>query len=350
MFYFIVFISGFILSLGLTFLIQRWATKKNIAMATPRVRDIHQKPVPRLGGVAIFISFWLVVAGILIFNPNQLVFVQQKIGSIDKNLMGLIVASVIWFIIGLIDDIKGLKPWIKLVAQIVCGIVIVAFGIKIWWLSNPAGGLNIVLNYWTYILVPIWVVLLMNVTNWLDGVDGLASSISFITLIVLFLLAIDPAVNQTATAILCVILAGAVLGLLPSNWNPAKIFLGDTGSGFLGLMIATFAIISGAKLATAFLVLGIPILDAIIVIVGRVKGRRSIFSADTSHLHHKFLQVGFSPKQTVLILSFISIIFGIIALRTQTQGKMTAILWLSVVMGIILIALFIARRKRERSK
>lgn len=343
-----VFIISCLLSLGLTYLVRIFAVKNNLAMAVPRERDIHKKPIPRLGGVAIFISFWLTVAGILIINPSWLNFVQDKFFNIDKNLWGLILASLLWFAVGLLDDIKGLKPWIKLLAQLLCGIIIVFFGIKIWWVSNPVGGLNIVLNNWTYLLVPLWIILLMNVTNWLDGIDGLSSSISFITLIVLFLLAIDPVVNQTATALLCIILAGSVLGFLPLNWNPAKIFLGDTGSGFLGLMIATFAIISGAKLATAFLVLGIPILDAIIVIVSRYKGGKSIFAADTSHLHHKFLQAGFSVKQTVITLSVISMIFGIIALRSQTQGKMTAFLWLIIVMGIILISLSLIKKIRER--
>lgn len=348
MFYLIIFSISFCLSLLLTFLVRKFAVKNNIAMAIPRARDVHKNPVPRLGGVAIFITFWLTVIGVMIVSPGMLFFVQEKIIGIDKNLLGLIIASLIWFIVGLIDDTRGLSPWIKLIAQLICGIIIVTFGVKIWWVSNPVGGLNIVLNSWTYILVPVWIVLLMNVTNWLDGIDGLSSSISFITLIVLFLLAIDPAVNQMATATLCIILAGAVLGFIPANWNPAKIFLGDTGSGFIGLMIATFAIISGAKLATAFLVLGIPILDAIIVIVGRLRGGKSIFAADTSHLHHKFLQAGFSAKQTVIVLSIISAIFGVIALRTQTQGKVTAILWLFAVMGIILISLYIVKKLRER--
>lgn len=346
--YILIFIFSFCVSLGLTYLIRGYAIKNNIAMTKPRERDMHKNPIPRLGGVAIFIAFWLTVSVILVIDPGLLTFVQEKVIGIDKNLLGLIIASIIWLAIGLFDDIKGLKPWIKLIAQLVCGIVIVIFGIKIWWVSNPAGGLNIVLNNWTYLLVPVWIVLLMNVTNWLDGIDGLSSSISFVTLIVLFLLAIDPSVNQAATALLCLILAGSVLGFLPLNWNPAKIFLGDTGSGFIGLMIATFAIISGAKLATAFLVLGIPILDAIIVIIARYKGGKSIFAADTSHLHHKFLQAGFSVKQTVITLSIISIIFGIIALRSQTQGKITAILWLVVVMGIILISLSIIKKIRER--
>lgn len=346
--YLIVFIVSLVVSLLATKLVKDYAIKNKIAIAKPRERDVHKKPIPRIGGVAVFISFWLIVIGIIIINPSSLIFINDKIAGIDKNLFGLFLASLIWFLVGYIDDTKGLKPWIKLFAQVVCGVLIVSFGIKIWWLSNPLGGLDITLGGWTYLLVPIWIVLLMNVINWFDGVDGLAPSISIITLVVLFLLAIDPGVNQPATALLCVILAGVLTGFIPYNWNPAKIFLGDTGSGFLGLMLGTFAIISGAKLATAFLVLGIPIIDALIVIFTRLKHKKSIFSADKSHLHHRFLEAGFGVKQTVIFLSIISIFFGAIALKSQTQEKFQAILWLVAIMGIIILSLTLIKKYKKK--
>lgn len=345
--YLIIFIVSFVISILATKLIKNYGIKNKIALAQPRTRDVHKKPVSRIGGVAVFISFWLVVLGVLIIKPGSFTFIKEQIAGIDKNLLGLFMTSLLWLVVGLYDDIRGTKAWVKLLTQIICGVLIVSFGIKIWWISNPFGGLNIVLGGWTYLLVPVWIVLLMNVINWFDGIDGLAPSISIITLVVLFLLAIDPAVNQSATALLCVILAGVLVGFLPSNWNPAKIFLGDSGSGFLGLMLATFAIISGAKLATAFLVLGIPILDALIVIFGRVKHKKSIFSADKSHLHHRFLQAGFSVKQTVIFLSIISLLFGIIALKSQTQEKFQAILWLVVLMGIILLSLSLIKKYKK---
>ena len=347
MFYWIIFIAGFIVSFGLTFLVRKYAIKHKLALAIPRERDVHTKPIPRLGGVAIFCAFWLTVGAILIFYPEKLIFVNEKILGVDENLCGLFIASLIWLITGIIDDVRGLPAWVKLLVQFICGVIIVAFGIQIWWISNHAGGLNIVLNSWTYLLVPFWIVLMMNVTNWLDGVDGLSSSISLVTLLILFFLSIDPAINQNATAMLCIILAGCVLGFLPANWNPAKIFLGDTGSGFLGLMLGTFAIISGAKLATAALVMGIPILDTLVVIIGRLSKKKSIFSADKTHLHHRFLDAGFNPKQIVIILSMISLAFGLLALKLQTQGKMTAFLWLLAIMGILLVGLSFLKKKRS---
>lgn len=346
--YLIVFIISLIVSLVATKLVKDYAIKNKIALAIPRERDVHKKPIPRIGGLAIFISFWLTVIGIVLIKPEYLHFSGENILGVDKNLLGLFFASFVWLVAGIIDDTRGLKPWIKLIIQFVCGILIVGFGIKIWWISNPLGGLDIILGNWTYVIVPLWVVLLMNVINWFDGVDGLSPSISIVTLIVLFLLAIDPSVNQPATGILCIVLAGVLGGFIPSNWNPAKIFLGDTGSGFLGLMLATFAIISGAKLATAFLVLGIPIIDALIVIFGRVKNKKSIFSADKSHLHHRFLQAGFSVKQTVIFLSLISIMFGVIALKSQTEEKFQAFLWLIVLVVIIITTLSLIAKRKEK--
>jgi len=345
--YLIPFILAVFLSMGLSYLVSKLAIKNNWAITKIRTRDVHSKPIPRVGGIAIFISFWLIVIGYWLIAPQKLHFVDQTIFGMDKNLFGLLVASIFWLTIGVIDDFRGIKPWLKLFCQVICGILIVAFGIKIWWVTNPLGGLNIILDNWTYILVPMWIILIMNVVNWFDGIDGLAPSISFITLIILFFLSIDPKVGQSSTALLCIILAGAVLGFLPANWNPARVFLGDTGSGFLGLCLAVFAIISGAKLATAFLVLGIPILDALVVIITRIRNKKSIFSADTSHLHHRFLKSGFSIKQTVLILSFISLLFGLLALKSQTQEKMLAFLWLFATMGIILLALIIIKKFKK---
>jgi UDP-GlcNAc:undecaprenyl-phosphate GlcNAc-1-phosphate transferase len=352
MIYLVSLLLSIIISFITTKIVLTYSLKNKVGLSIPRKRDVHTKPIPRIGGIGIYISFWIVVGIILLLFPESLSFVESKIINIDMNLLGIIIASTIWVIIGLVDDTKGLKPSIKLFFQFICATIIVLFGVKIWWISNPLGGLNIGLEQWTYLLVPIWIVLLMNVINWFDGIDGLSSNISAVTCIILFLLSIDPNVNQPATALLCIILLGVLIGFIPYNWNPAKIFLGDTGSGFLGLMLAVFAIISGAKLATAFLVLGIPILDALVVIFSRLKNKKSIFSADKTHIHHKFLKAGLSVKQTVIFLTIISIVFGIVALKTQTQEKFQAFLWLMLIMGIILLTLtnIIKNRNKNVSK
>lgn len=338
--YILPFISSLILALIFTPLVLNWAKKNNLSLAKPRERDVHKNPVPRLGGIAIFSSFWLVMIGYMLFCPDKLHFVDQKVLGIDLNLWGVIFGSIILLILGIMDDTKGVKPWPKLFWQVVAASLVVIFGIKIWWFSNPLGGANIILGSLTYVFVPLWIVLVINVMNWLDGLDGLADGVSFIALIILAILSLKPAVNQPATALISMILAGASLGFLFYNFNPAKIFLGDSGSMFLGFMIAVSSIISGGKIATALLVLGIPILDAFWVILRRLYSGKSPMEADKLHLHHRFLQIGLNQKQTVLIFYFIAALFGIFALQNGTKGKMIAGLWLIailVIMGLMLV-------------
>lgn len=347
--YLILFLASVIVSIFCTYLINNLAIKYHWAIRKPRERDIHQKPTPRLGGVALFLSFWIVVLIYYLFSPTSFHFVDEKVLGIDKNLMGVFLGSSVLLLLGIIDDLRGIKPWPKLFFQFLAAFLVVVFGVKIWWFSNPVGGLNIILGNWTYLIVPVWIVLIINVINWWDGLDGLADGISFITLIVLAILSATPLVNQPATALICLILAGACLGFLPFNFNPAKIFLGDSGSMFLGFMIAIAAIISGGKVATVALVLGIPILDAFWVIIRRIISGKSPAKADKFHLHHRFLSIGLSQRRTVLLLYLISASFGIIALQSGTQGKLYASLWLFVMMVIISLGLVIIRMRKYKN-
>lgn len=346
LFYLLPFLSSLALSLLFTPIVRKMALKHNWAIAKIRARDAHQKPTPRLGGVAIFLSFWLVIISYWIFSPQKLHFINEYILGLDKNLIGVLLASIIWIIVGIIDDLRGITPWKKFFVQGICGLIIVAFGINIWWISNPSGGLNLVIGNWNWLLVPLWIGLMMNVANWLDGIDGLCSGVSIIALVVLFILSIAPNVEQPTTALLCAILAGSVSGFLFFNWHPAKIFLGDSGSVFVGLMLGVISIISGAKLATAALVMGIPILDAIWVIIQRLAKKKTIWSADKIHLHHQFLQAGLGIKQTVIIFYAIAAGFGIVALHSETFGKMMAIWYLVIIMVIIVVALKIIKTRK----
>jgi UDP-GlcNAc:undecaprenyl-phosphate/decaprenyl-phosphate GlcNAc-1-phosphate transferase len=348
MIYFIPFIISLLISLGLTPLIRYYVIKNKLALADPRERDIHKKPIPRLGGVAIFLSFIIVIIGYLIIKPDSLIFLvdsKEKFLGLDRNLFGLILGSLLLVIVGVVDDIRGMNPWMKLFWQIVSSFIITYFGIHITHFANPFGGLEIELGNWTYFFATIWIVLIVNVMNWLDGVDGLVSGISPIALIILSSLSIR--MGQPATALITIILAGSTLGFLPYNFNPAKMFLGDSGSMFLGLMIAVAAIISGGKIATVGLVLGIPILDALWVILRRIFTGKSIVQADKFHLHHRFLEAGFSQKQTVVIFYIISALFGIVALQNGTHGKVIASLWLVLIMIIMGIGLIILRKRKN---
>lgn len=347
--YSIPFILAFSLSLIFTFFIRRLSLKWGF-FDYPSPRKIHDKPIPRLGGVAVFLSFFLVVVGYLIFIPEKLQFVKEKILGIDKNLWGVLLGALVLVATGIYDDIKGLKPLPKLFFQLIAAGLVALFGIKIWWFSNPFGP-RIILGAFSPLFVILWILLLTNVVNWLDGLDGLATSVSFIAAIILFFLSLQPVVNQPATALLCLILAASCLGFLPFNFNPAKIFLGDSGAMFLGFMIAIFAIISGGKVATASLVLGIPIFDAIWVILRRLWGKKAPWLSDKRHLHHRFLEAGFNQRESVLILSGIALAFGVLSLFSQTKEKFWAglsLLGLMLLLAIVLIIL--EKRRHERAK
>lgn len=347
--YLIPFILTILLSVILTLIIRKLSLKWGL-FDYPSPRKIHDRPIPRLGGVAVFLSFVLVVLGYLIFAPEKLQFVADKIIGIDKNLLGVLLGALILVGAGIYDDIKGLKPLPKFILQLIAVCLVAFFGIKIWWFSNPFGD-RIILGDLSFLFVIIWLIAMINVVNFLDGLDGLAPGVSAISALVLFFLSLQPTVNQPATALLCIILAAACLGFLPFNFNPAKIFLGDSGSMFLGYMIGIFAIISGGKVATALLVLGIPIFDAIWVILRRIWGKKAPWIGDRLHLHHRFLEAGFSQKQAVLILYGISLIFGLWALFSQTKGKFWGFLILLLAMILLaLLLIYLERRKKHATK
>jgi UDP-GlcNAc:undecaprenyl-phosphate GlcNAc-1-phosphate transferase len=333
-YYSIIFGLGFLFSAVLTARILKLSQAFGW-VDQPGERKIHKKPVARLGGLAIWLAFWLIAAIIYLFDPESLTFVREKVIGIDKNLLGVFLGSLLLLVVGLWDDLKNIKPWQKLSFQLLAGLIVVAFGVRIHWFANPFGGLNIELGDWTYLFAPLWIILIINVINWLDGIDGLATGISGIAALVLFFLSLAPFVNQPSTAMLAIILAGTAAGFLIFNFNPAKMFLGDSGSMFLGFMLAIFAIISGAKLFTAALVLGLPILDAFWVILRRLISKKAPWVGDKLHLHHRFLNAGFSQRQTVVVMYAISALFGIIALSTRTSGKVGAALGLLVLMIVM---------------
>ena len=205
------------------------------------------------------------------------------------------------------------------------------------------GGITYHFSLWSDLLTLIWMVGMMNVINFVDGVDGLAAGISTIAAGTIFLLAINVAINQPALAYVAIILAGASAGFLIWNFPPAKIFMGDSGSMFLGYMLGLLPLISGGKLATAFLVLGFPIVDGLIVAGGRIIRKQNPFtSPDKTHLHHRFINAGFSQRQSIIFLYLIAIAFAWVALRSTTIEKLIA----AGVLIVLLIALIFYLRYR----
>ena len=283
-------------------------------------RRMHNHPIPRMGGLAIFFGF---ILSVLIFIP------------LTPELRGMLLGSVVIVILGILDDIFALPALPKFFVQIGAALIAVLEGNRIDFLSNP----NIFSSepFWElgWLAVPItvlWIVGITNAVNLIDGLDGLAcgvSTISSMTLLVIALVMEEPDV-----AILMGTLSGACIGFLPYNLNPAKIFMGDTGSTFLGFILAVvsiqglfkfYAIIS---FAVPFLMLGLPIFDTCFAILRRVSHGQSPMAPDRGHIHHRLIDMGFSQKQAVAVLYIISAILGLSAVVLTTIGVVRAMLFL----------------------
>ena len=281
---------------------------------------IHQKDIARFGGVAIIVSFLLAI-----FLSGDLVF--------DNLKWGMIISCIVILFFGLYDDLKNLSWKKQLLGQITVVLIMIYAGLQVDYIANPFGGAEFRLDILQYsvfgiessvlgsLFILFWIIGFMNVMNWLDGIDGLAGGVGLIGAVTLFFLSISGLVNQPPLGIISIAVAGAILGFLFFNFNPAKIFMGTSGSMFLGFILAVLAIFSGGKIATALLIMGFPILDAVWVIVQRIKAGESIFKGDARHLHYKLLERGWSQKRVVLSVYFICIVFGVSAIVFQSLGK-----------------------------
>ena len=287
-------------------------------------RRMHDHPIPRLGGLAIFLGF---ILSVLIFLP------------ITTAMRGMLMGSVIIVILGVFDDVKNLPARFKFVVQIMAALVAVYAGNRIEVISNPnvfSDNPYWTLGVWSIPVTVIWIVAITNAVNLIDGLDGLACGVS--TISSLTMLAIALMVSESNVAIMMAALAGACLGFLPYNLNPAKIFMGDTGSTFVGFILATVSVQGMFKMYTIisfvapFLMLGLPIFDVCFAVVRRISKGQSPMSPDRSHVHHRLIDMGFSQKQTVGILYVISAILGLSAVVLTTSGPVKAMIFL-VAMG-----------------
>jgi UDP-GlcNAc:undecaprenyl-phosphate GlcNAc-1-phosphate transferase len=328
-----IFLATAVGSALLTFVVRLIVLKSGKGLAVPRDRDVHTKPIPRLGGVAVTLAFLIATLVVYALSPASLTLLGAHVLGLDRSLWGVIAGVVLLMLVGALDDIYGLSPVLKLFFHVLAGILLASSLVLVPYITNPFGG-RIELGMLAYPVVVVWVVLMINAINWLDGLDGLASGVSLIASFVLFLLALRPDVGQPSIALLAFLLAAALAGFLPFNFFPAKIFLGDSGSQVLGFLLAVFAIISGGKLATAFLVLGVPILDTIWVITRRFLAHQPIYKADRYHLHHRLLRAGLNQRQAVILMYTLIAAFGIIALETQSISKLIALL---ILIGIMII-------------
>ena len=340
-----------ILALAVAFLISFAATPMVISLAhkvnaidVPRdARRVHKKPTPLIGGLAIFYGF---IVSVLCF------------ATIDRETMGILIGAVIVVTAGVIDDITDMKAIVKLMCQIVAAAVVVYFDVRIEHFANPFYGWfgppYIVMNYWVSVAVTmIWIVGVCNAVNLIDGLDGLAVGVSSIAS--MSLLALTLISENSNVAILTAAVAGAGFGFLPYNFNPAKIFMGDTGALFLGYILACISVQGFLKLsailsfAIPILVLGLPIFDTLFAIVRRVLTGRSPMSPDRGHLHHRLLDMGFSQKQTVAILYTMTAALCLTAVVISIKGYGRGMILILSVLLVILLSLWLMQELKDPS-
>lgn len=326
------FITAAAISLFATPMIKKIAIRYDVVDIPKDERRVHKKPMPLMGGLAIYIS---IIFAFLIFTP------------IDKGLLATIAGGTIILISGIIDDSKGLSPKGKIIFQLVAAIILIFGEVKITGFTNPFSktGDIIPLNGFSIPITIFWVVGITNTLNLIDGLDGLAAGVTMIAS--LSFLFVANQFGPMSIMIMSAIIAGACLGFLPYNFYPAQIFMGDTGSLFLGFILASLSIegvmksVATIAVVVPILILGVPIFDATFAIFRRLLSGKSIVEADDGHLHHKILKIGISQKKTVLILYLISGIFGLFAVLIAKANSKNAVL-LSMV--IFIIALLTARK------
>jgi UDP-GlcNAc:undecaprenyl-phosphate GlcNAc-1-phosphate transferase len=271
---------------------------------------------------------------------------------ITPELYGLLVGTMAIMIFGFWDDLKEIYWKIQLTCQMGVAIFIFILGVRIYYVTNPMTGGIISLDYGfgvvlATLLVIFWIVLVMNAVNWLDGIDGLSGGVTAISAVTIFFLSLHPDVNQPPVAILSAALFGAALGFLVFNFYPSRILAGTSGSMFMGLVLAVLAVFSGTKIATALLVLSIPIIDLVWVIGERLRSGKAIFKPDKKHLHYRLLDLGWSQKQIALFYYTVTVIISIIALNTRVIGKSITIFLVIIFMAIIY---FVISKKATKAK
>jgi UDP-GlcNAc:undecaprenyl-phosphate GlcNAc-1-phosphate transferase len=328
--YLIPFLISFLITVASTAFLMivakkiKWHSRKE-------KRHIHKNGVHRIGGIAMVLAFNIAV----ILDRNLV---------ISSELYGLMIGTVVLMLVGFWDDIREMYWKFQLFSQIAVAMLIFVAGVRIYYITNPLTGgiLKMDMGFWVVlatILVIFWITLVINAVNWLDGVDGLSGGITLISSATIFILSLRPEVNQPPVAIICAIFLGTALGFLIYNFNPARVLAGTSGAMYMGLVLAVLAIFSGTKIATAFLVLAIPITDLMWVIMERIRNGKSIFRPDKSHLHYRLLELGWSQKKIALHYYVLTVFIAVIALNTKFIGKSIALALVVVTMLIIFLVI-----------
>lgn len=321
-------IVAFLVSFLMTPIVIKIAHKFGAVDVPKDERRMHSKPMPLWGGIAIFTGFFI----------SMFLFSDIPTGK----LVGLLIASLVVLITGMIDDVKPLGAKPKLLMQILAAVILVKAGYEINYFTNFFGDSGFIyLGHWSLPITVIWIVGVTNTVNLIDGLDGLAAGISAIAAVTLSYIAILN--HHQDAAMITVILAASAIGFLPYNFNPAKIFMGDAGALFLGLVLAAISVDGALKGATAItvvvpiLALGVPIFDTAFAILRRLINKRPIMEADKGHLHHRLMSIGLGQRKTVLSMYFISAMLGAGAIALLKQNWLHA----AIILGVAAVVVFI---------
>ncbi len=357
------------LSLGLAavltplvmFVARKWLAVDDPTIAPDRKR--HTTTVPLLGGLAIIVSTWMTWAVLMLLH---------RVVGVDvpaKYIVGLTIAGGLIAIGGALDDRYHLTAKQQIWWVLAAVLVVTVSGIGVTFITNPfGGGLDLTtiqwtifrwhdlpyhLTLWADLFTVVWLLGASYTTKILDGLDGLVSGLGVIGSLIVFLLTLRPEVNQSGVGLLALSLAGASAGFLIWNWHPAKVFLGESGSLYIGFMLGVLSIISGGKIAPALLILGLPILDLLWVIIQRLRKRRPPFtSADRLHVHFRLLDAGLSVRQSVSLILALVALFGVSTLYVSGRQKLEVLGGLLVVMILLVwwVMYRIARRRKGEAR
>lgn len=309
------------------------------AVDKPEPRRVNKIPLPRLGGLAIVAAFWV----------GTLSFV-----ALDRQVLGLVLGSAVIVAIGVIDDIKGLSPWVKLAVQAAAALTTIHYGYQIEWIRNPLGSGYLYLEDWSIPITLLWIVGVTNALNFIDGLDGLAAGVTAISSLTLLVVAMYQ--GFASVVVMMAALAGSTLAFLRFNFNPARIIMGDSGALFLGFVLANLSIVGVMKSATTIalvvpvMALGLPLTDTALAVMRRLRNGKSPFYADRGHLHHRLLDdYGCSQRQAVSILYGFSLILGIAAIALTSLPYRQALLICASLFVVALVSLWVILRALKTS-
>ena len=335
------FVIAFALALVIVPIVKSFCHKKGL-VDLPNERKVHKKPIPRLGGVAIWLGTIMTFVILVLANSNY---------PYGNGLSGILLGGSIMFLLGLIDDLYDLKPEFKLVIQVGAALIAFLLGVKIEVIFNPFGE-AFYLGIFSLPLTLIWLVGLSNAMNFIDGIDGLAGGVSTICAVTLCIVAIYT--NQPISALIAAILAGSMMGFLVFNFHPARIFMGDSGALFAGFLLAGLSVTGVLKSVTAtillpILILVVPILDMSYSVYRRLSLKTGLLKADADHIHHKLLRAGLSQNRTVAILYLVCAGAGAIATTLVGAGRLYMLI-LFVVSVLMLVLTRVAKLRKIKDE